>query len=137
MPKDELDIRWKQRFENYRKALGLLHKACDQGSYTILEEQGLIQCFEYTFELAWNTLKDFLEDQGYKELRGARDVIRTANEVALISDGVAWMNVLLNRNKTSHTYNEKIAREVRDFIRSDALRLFLDLEDILLKEKAE
>jgi len=129
----EKDIRWKQRFDNYKSALDLLSKSVGRNDYTELEELGLIQCFEYTFELSWNTLKDYLEHQGYVELRGARDVIRKAFEVGLINDGEQWILTLTNRNRTSHTYNKQTAKEVLEFIHSTALKLFVDLKNELQK----
>ena len=72
------DIRWKQRFENYRKAVAQMTRFIEKGELNEMEEQGLIQSFEYTYELAWNTLKDFFEDQGEGNLFGSRDVFRLA-----------------------------------------------------------
>ncbi|MBW2568476.1 MAG: nucleotidyltransferase substrate binding protein [Deltaproteobacteria bacterium] len=106
------DIRWEQRFANYRKALALLQKFIDKGELSELEEQGLIKAFEYTYELAWNTIKDFLEYKGQTDIYGSRDAIRKAFELGLIDDGENWMDMLKSRNKTSHTYNEEIAREI-------------------------
>ena len=105
------DIRWKQRFSNYQKALGQLHKFVDKGELSELEEQGLIKAFEYTYELAWTTLKDFLEFQGQSDLFGSRDTIQKAFQLNLIEDGEEWMDMLKNRNRTSHTYNQETARE--------------------------
>ena len=106
------DIRWEQRFANYRKALTRLQKFIDKGELSELEEQGLIKAFEYTYELAWNTIKDFLEYKGQTDIYGSRDAIRKAFELGLIDDGESWMDMLKSRNKTSHTYNEEIAREI-------------------------
>ena len=106
------DIRWEQRFVNYRKALARLQKFIDKGELSELEEQGLIKAFEYTYELAWNTIKDFLEYKGQSDIYGSRDAIRKAFELGLIGDGENWMDMLKSRNKTSHTYNEETAREI-------------------------
>jgi len=106
------DIRWEQRFANYRKALARLQKFIDKGELSELEEQGLIKAFEYTYELAWNTIKDFLEYKGQTDIYGSRDAIRKAFELGLIDDGESWMDMLKSRNKTSHTYNEETAREI-------------------------
>ena len=76
-----------------------------------LEAQGLIQGFEYTHELAWNTLKDFLQTQDLK-LYGSRDTTRAAFKEGLIENGEAWMEMIRHRNLTTHTYNERIANEV-------------------------
>ena len=97
------DIRWEQRFANYQKALSRLQKFIDKGELSELEEQGLIKAFEYTYELAWNTLKDFLGNRGQTDIYGSRDAIRKAFESGLIDDGESWMDMLASRNKTSHT----------------------------------
>ncbi len=106
------DIRWEQRFANYQKALTQLQKFIDKGELSELEKQGLIKAFEYTYELAWNTLKDFLEYRGQTDIYGSRDAIRKAFELGLIEDGESWMDMLISRNKTSHTYNEDTAEEI-------------------------
>ncbi len=77
-----------------------------------LEEQGLIQAFEYTHEMAWNTLKDFLEERGVKGIYGSKDATREAFKSGLIEHGEAWMDMIKSRNLTSHTYNEEIATEI-------------------------
>lgn len=111
----EKDIRWIQRYRNYRKALSQLQEAVElsrKRELSRLEEQGLIQAFEYSFELAWNTLKDYLEEQGETELHGSRDAIRLAFRRGLLQDGETWMDMLQDRIRTTHTYDENTAREV-------------------------
>ncbi len=104
-----MDIRW-QRFANYKKALSQLQKFVDKGELSELEEQGAIQAFEYTYELALFVLKDFLEYQG--QVYGSRDAIKKAFSAGLIEDGEKWMDAYVSRTKTSHTYNEKTAKEI-------------------------
>ncbi len=109
------DVRWRQRFSTYQTALRQLGEAVElsrQRPLTNLEKQGIIQAFEYTYELGWNTLKDYLAFQGIPDLVGARDTIREAFRRALISDGEGWMEMLADRNLTSHTYNESIAERI-------------------------
>ena len=109
------DIRWVQRFSNYVKALTELEEAVTLSKIrglSKLEKQGLIQCFEYTYELAWKTLKDFLENQSAIEIFGAKDTIREAFKLGLIVDGEIWMQMVKNRNLTSYLYDEKIAEEI-------------------------
>ena len=109
------DIRWIQRFNNFSKAFVQLNKAVElskQRPLSELEEQGLIQAFEYTHEMAWNTLKDFLEDRGVQNLYGSRDATREAFKAGLIENGEAWMKMIESRNLTSHTYNEEIAAKI-------------------------
>lgn len=110
------DVRWEQRFANFKKALSQLKKFVDKGQLNELEEQGAIQAFEYTYELAWNVMKDFLEHQGQTDIYGSRDAIRKAFQLGLITDGDKWMDAYKSRTKTSHTYNEETAREVVDAI---------------------
>ena len=106
------DIRWKQRFSNYQKALRQLQKFIDKGELSELEEQGLIKSFEYTYELAWNTVKDFLEFQGHSDIFGSRDAFRKAFQLGIIEDGEVWMDMIQSRNRTTHTYNEETANEI-------------------------
>ena len=109
------DIRWIQRFNNFSKAFAQLKKAVElyeQRGLSKLEEQGLIQVFEYTHEMAWNTLKDFLEERGVKNIYGSRDATREAFKTGLIENGEAWMKMIESRNLTSHTYNEETATEI-------------------------
>ncbi len=127
-----IDIRWVQRFGNYRKALRQLEKFQLKGtSLSELEEQGLIKAFEYTYELAWTTLKDYLEYQGCTDITGSRDTIREAFAAGLIANGEQWMEMLASRNKTSHIYNMEIAREIADAILLRYFTLFKTLESKL------
>jgi nucleotidyltransferase substrate binding protein (TIGR01987 family) len=106
------DVRWIQRFSNFNKALSQLTKFIEKKELNELEEQGLIQSFEYTHELAWNTLKDFLENRGAKQVYGLKDTTREAFKQNLIENGEVWMDMIESRNQTSHTYNEKTADEI-------------------------
>ena len=127
------DIRWEQRFSNYRKALSQLKEVVELTELNKFEEQGLVKAFEYTYELAWNTLKDFLQYQGFSDIVGSRDTIRTAFSEAIIEDGHIWMRMIESRNKTSHTYNEATAREIVDDVRHNFYPAFSALEDTLTK----
>jgi nucleotidyltransferase substrate binding protein (TIGR01987 family) len=124
------DIRWKQRFKNYSKALLQLNKFFIKGNeLNELERQGMIKSFEYTYELAWNTIKDFYESQGEQTLQGSRDAIQLAFKRTLISNGEGWMEMLKDRNRTSHVYNEEIANEISENILNKYYLLFLDLQN--------
>jgi len=108
----EKEIRWRQRFQNFTKAFRQLEEAVMSFErLNVLEKEGLIQRFEYTFELAWKTLKDYLEAQ---EVTAAfpREVIKTAFHYGLISDGEVWMEMLEKRNIIAHTYDEERFRTV-------------------------
>jgi nucleotidyltransferase substrate binding protein (TIGR01987 family) len=123
------DIRWKQRFSNYKKALEQLTKFIEKKDLSELERQGLIKSFEYTFELAWNVLKDFLEYQGINNIIGSRDTVREAYKNAIIEDGQDWMNMIESRNKTSHSYNEEIAIEIANEVMNKYYFLFIKMKN--------
>ena len=113
------DIRWKQRFENYQRALAQLTEAVELAAtrpLSKLEQQGLIQGFEFTHELAWNTLKDFLGYRGIGQIIGSRDATRAAFKVDLLDDGLTWMEMIKSRNLTPHTYNEEVVNKIVDQI---------------------
>jgi nucleotidyltransferase substrate binding protein (TIGR01987 family) len=106
------DIRWKQRFENYNRALHQLTLAVElsqQRDLSDLEKQGVIQGFEFVHELAWNVLKDYLEYEGIQDIVGSRSAVREAFKRGLIEDGEIWMDMIEKRNLSSHTYNLEIA----------------------------
>lgn len=131
----EEDVRWRQRFANYRKALQKLNKAVEVVSATLdmgkdvdeLLREGLIQRFEYTHELAWNVMKDYAEYQGYTDIRGSRSAIRKAFEMNLIADK-AWMDTIGDRNLTSHNYDEETAEDIYESIVNIYHPLFCDFE---------
>ena len=113
------DARWRQRFDTFERALQLLERGVElarQRPLSELEQQGLIQGFEFTHELAWNLLKDYLQHQGIASIIGSRDATRLAFQNDLISDGEGWMAMIKARNQSSHTYNleqaQAIARDV-------------------------
>jgi nucleotidyltransferase substrate binding protein (TIGR01987 family) len=126
------DIRWQQRFDNYLKALQELSEAVElsqQRALSKLERQGLIQGFEFTHELAWNVLKDYLKSKGLVGLVGSRDATRMAFKNALIEDGEAWMDMIKDRNLSSHTYNKKIAEEIEGDILTRFYPAFCAMRD--------
>ena len=111
------DIRWLQRLDNYRRALSSLQRAvatAQARELSELEEQGLIQAFEFTHELSWQLLKDVLVDQGVTGISGSRDAVRESVRLELLPQGdeLSWMAMIRSRNLTSHTYNPAIAREI-------------------------
>lgn len=114
------DIRWLQRLQNYRQALSRLSEAVTlsrQRALSDLEQQGLVQAFEFTHELAWNVLKDYLEAQGFVGIIGSKNATREAFKNGLVEDGEAWMGMIKARNESSHTYNcDVVAGIVRDIL---------------------
>ena len=120
-------IRWKQRLQSLEKAFHNFSAFMIKGDLNDLELQGLVKAFEYTFELAWNTLKDFYEYQGDEGIQGSRDAITLAYERGLIKDGEGWMQMLKSRNLTSHIYNEEKMREITEQIVKSYYDLIKDL----------
>jgi nucleotidyltransferase substrate binding protein (TIGR01987 family) len=127
------DTRWLQRFNNYKKALRQLDDAVELSQtreLSLLEKQGLIQAFEFTHELAWNMLKDYLEYQGNQEIRGSRDAIRESFKVGLIDDGAMWMETIKARNITSHAYDEELVQRAAQTIANQYIVLFDTLKKV-------
>lgn len=120
------DVRWKQRFSNYKKAVAQLTEFIEKGELNKFEVQGLIQCFEYTFELAWKTMKDYLEMEGF-DVKSPRTAIQTAFQINLIEDGHTWIDALEKRNLMSHTYDEEIVKEVEQLIRKNYYHIIKEL----------
>ncbi len=136
---NEPDIRWKQRFENYKKALAKLGGAVRldaERPLSELEKQGIIQAFEYTHELAWKVMQDFFIYQGNTEIRGSRDATRQAFNAKLIEDGDNWMLMITNRNLSSHTYNEEISDEIYRNIIDHFYALFVSFQEKMEKIKS-
>ncbi|MBI2339286.1 MAG: nucleotidyltransferase substrate binding protein [Deltaproteobacteria bacterium] len=102
------DVRWKQRFSNFSKALEQFEQAVKTNTLDRLAQEGLIQRFEYTFELAWKCLQDILQERGYEAIRGPKPVLEQSFQDGLIDDGVLWMEMLRARNEASHLYDEKV-----------------------------
>lgn len=133
------DIRWLQRFSNYRKALAKLRQAVElvpkqqelSEEIDELLKEGLIQRFEYTHELSWKVMKDYAEYQGYTDIHGSRDAIRKALEMGIIEDK-QWMNTIIDRNLTSHNYNDEVSAEIYEEIVQTYYPLFCQLEKKML-----
>lgn len=143
------DIRWEQRFSNFNKALNKLSEAIlyiekdleqeeivleYKNPEDVLEEiikEGLIQRFEYTYEMAWNVMKDYAYYQGNNEISGTRDAIRYAFSVNLVRNGELWMDMIKSRIKTSHTYNEETANEIYTKILKEYYSAFLEFQETM------
>ena len=130
------EIRWQQRFENFTKALGQLEAACQKGEYSDLERAGLVQMFEFTFELGWKTLKDLQFYEGFTD-NTPREVIRRAFQVDYLTeaDTELWLDALVKRNILSHTYNENTAREAERLIVGLYHPMLRRLFDVLEKKR--
>lgn len=133
------EIRWVQRFSNYRKALTRLSQAVNivavhlsgESALDELLKGGLIQRFEYTHELSWKVMKDYAEYQGYTEIRGSRDALRKAFEMGLIEDP-EWMDTISDRNRTFHQYDDEAADEIYNVIVTEYYPLFVKFEAKML-----
>ena len=126
------DIRWQQRFSNFKKALLQLEKAvmlANERSLTEIEQQGLLKAFEFTHELAWNVMKDFFEYQGNVSIKGSRDAIREAFSTGLIDEGEIWMDTIKSRVQAVHAYDESTASEIAAKIINEYFSVFIDLKD--------
>ena len=135
---DTKDVRWKQRFENYIKAYTSLLESDDalkQEPENSFIKDSLIQRYEYTIELAWKTMKDYLEEQGFIDVSSPKKVVRKAFEEGLIQDAPAWMAALNGRNITSHAYDETKANEIVKDISEQYILIFRDLYEQMNKEK--
>lgn len=131
------DVRWLQRLDNFKKAFFKLKEAVEAVALSDLEKEGLIQRFEYTYELAWKTLQDLLEAKGYLDIKGPTPVLQQAFQDGYITDGDAWMMLKKSRENTSHTYNKEIAEEMIENIHSSYFSLFEKLLSRLEREAAK
>jgi len=107
------DIRWKQRFQNYLKALSQLASALSSYDETAeaLIKEGILQRFEFTHELAWKVMKDYLEYEGHQGITGSRSASRLAFSLEIVEDGQVWMDMIESRNRTVHTYDERVLEQ--------------------------
>lgn len=122
------DVRWKQRFSNFKKALSQFEEALVQKNPERLAQEGLIQRFEYTFELAWKCLQDLLQERGLAEIRGPKPVLEQAFQDGLITDGLLWMEMLKARNEASHIYDEKIFLRIYNQAKNKSAQPFRNLK---------
>ncbi len=130
----EKDIRWQQRFSNYKKALAQLERFLTKSDLNELEIQGLVKAFKYTFELAWKTLQDLLIFKGFSGISGPKPVSQQAFQDGFIEDGEGWIRMLESRNLASHTYNEEIAARIVKEIRQEYFALMQALMNRLENE---
>lgn len=126
------DIRWKQRFQNFKKAFAQFSDAVSRvDTLSVLEKEGMVQRFEYTFELAWKTLKDFLEDKNV-DAKYPREVIKKAFEYEIIEDGGIWLEMLEQRNLMTHS--EEIFAKAVQLICGKYYQALAQVYGFLLKE---
>lgn len=128
------DIRWIQRFDNFKRSMRQLDNAIAlmaERDLSELEQQGVIQAFEYNYELAWNVLKDFYEYQGEQDIQGSRDAIKVAFRRGLIADGDVWLKMIKSRTLTTHTYNEEVTQKILEDVVHKYYPEFVALRDKL------
>ncbi len=125
------DIRWKQRFQNFEKAIIYLEQALAIAKPDIIQKAGLIQFFEMSFELAWKVVKDYLEEEGFIDIKSPRSALKKAFETGLIADGHGWMKLLDDRNITSHAYDEATVARIENLVRQQYYPLLKQLYDTL------
>ncbi|NLQ18054.1 nucleotidyltransferase [Marinomonas sp. M1K-6] len=107
------EVRWQQRFQNYLKALGQLESALvqyDEHAEALIKE-GILQRFEFTHELAWKVMKDYLEYEGQQGITGSRSASRLFFSLGLVDDGQVWMDMIESRNRIVHTYDAQILEQ--------------------------
>jgi nucleotidyltransferase substrate binding protein (TIGR01987 family) len=123
------DIRWQQRLHNFNKAMNHLGNALQIEQPDLVQKAGIIQLFEMSFELAWKLLKDFLEEQGFLDVKSPRAALKKAFEIGLIAHGHEWMQLLEDRNLTAHTYDEEKATEMEQLIDAKYYPIMKDLQN--------
>lgn len=130
--------RWQYRFGNYKRAYFLLQEICDRSQQETLEQiakEGMIQRFEFCMELAWKTMKDFMEHQGivFKQVFPSA-VIKEAGAAKLIDKPESWLKALDDRNQMSHTYDFQKFEQVIERLSSSYMEdCFAPLYETLLQ----
>ena len=135
---DRENIRWKQRFSNFSRAFMLLRSALEERSldqFSDLEQEGIIQRFEYSYELAWKTMKDYLEESGVvMNPVTPRNVIKEAFSSGIIEDGQVWVEMMLHRSLLSHTYDFSKFQQVLEAIFEHYLFALSKLHDWFVEQ---
>lgn len=133
------DIRWEQRFSNFNKALNKLSQAvalAGKEELSELEVEGLIQRFEYTYELAWKTLQDLIKQQGLTDINGPGQVLTQAFQMGLINNAESWRRLKKSRELTSHTYDSETAQIIAEAIINEYFELFKFLQEKLENQRS-
>lgn len=130
------DIRWQQRFQNFTKSMNYLEQALQIENPDIVQKAGIIQFFEMSFELAWNLVKDYLEEQGFADVKSPRGALKKAFEMNILENGHDWMNLLQDRNLTAHTYDEQKATDMEQLIHHKYFPLLKELHNSF-KQKSD
>lgn len=129
------DIRWLQRFENYQKAYSHLDELTQIQTPNWIEQTALIKVFEIIFELAWKTLKDYLESEGVIA-KSPREVLKQSFQMGLINSGEEWLDALEKRNLMAHRYDEDYAKMITSLIAEKYAPLFEQLHTMFVERKS-
>jgi len=137
---EKQDIRWLQRFNSFQLALGKLKEVVNHykpEALSELEKEGLIQRFEYTYELSWKMLQDLLRYRGYTDIKGPTPTLQQAFKDDYITDHDGWRTMKRGREATSHTYNKADAAKIVEDIYEKYAKLLIELENTMLKIQEE
>ena len=130
----EYDIRWRQRFENFERALQLYQRVAEIEEPSEAETMGLVQAFEITFELAWKTIKDYAEMQGLTP-KSPRESIKQGFQMGILDEGRLWLEALENRNQTVHLYDETKLTQLVPQMRGQYLSMMWQLHHRLTEDQ--
>lgn len=123
-----MEERWKQRKEDLKNAVTRLQEALYEENATDIVIDGVLHRFEFSFELAWKTMKDYLEYMGIVEKTGSpREIIKSAFKAELIEDGEGWIEMMLARNTLSHLYSEEESRKIYNQIKEKYITMLEEL----------
>lgn len=129
--------RWEEKLQDFKKALDRLEEGLQEDHTSSIVIDGVIHRFEFNYELAWKIMKYYLEYQGLEGAKSPRSTFKEAFILGLIEDGDDWIDMINDRNLTSHTYDEKMARKIYDKIRNKHFPNLKDMYNKLRKEKVE
>lgn len=125
-----MEERWKERKEDLKNAVTRLQEALNEENVTDIVIDGVLHRFEFSFELAWKTMKDYLEYMGIIEKIGSpREIIKSAFKAELIEDGEGWIELMLARNTLSHLYSEEESRKIYDKIKEKYITMLKELTE--------
>lgn len=123
-----MEERWKQRKEDLKNAVTRLQEALYEKNATDIVIDGVLHRFEFSFELAWKTMKDYLEYMGIVEKIGSpREIIKSAFKAELIENGEGWIEMMLARNTLSHLYSEEESRKIYNQIKEKYITMLEEL----------
>ena len=129
---NKITPKWLDRLNTFKNAIRRLAEVIDLSNERQLnqfEYDSLIKRFEFSFEMAWKLMMSYEKDNGVAELHGSKDVVRQAYRMSIITNGEAWLEMIDDRNKTSHLYDEEMASDVIDEIIHTYYPLFIELQN--------